>query len=65
MADQKEMRSGTYRCPVCGHSDSVEMTVEKESLVTPCSNCDTLLEVAFRGEDSIRFRVQVAEEAGD
>ena len=64
MAESREMRNGTYRCPVCGHSDSTEMAVDKESLLIPCSYCETLLEVTARGPDSIRFKAQVAEEAG-
>lgn len=64
MADAEEMRTGTFRCPVCGHRDSIEMAVDKESLLIPCSYCDTLLEVTARGPDSIRFQAQVAEQAG-
>jgi transcription elongation factor Elf1 len=63
MADAKEMRTGTYRCPVCGHRDSTQLARDKESLLIPCSYCETLLEVTARGPDSIRFDAQVAEEA--
>jgi len=35
----------------------------RESLLVPCSYCETLLEVTARGPDSIRFQAQVAEEA--
>ena len=61
--ESKETREGTYKCPVCGHRDSTEFAEDKESLLTPCSYCDTLLEVTARGPDSIRFQAQVAEEA--
>ena len=63
MSEADETRSGTYKCPVCGHRDSIEMAEDKESLLTPCSYCDTLLEVTARGSDSIRFQAQVAKEA--
>ena len=63
MTDAKEMRSGTFRCPVCGHRDSTEMAAGKDSLLIPCSYCETLLEVTSRGPDSLRFQAQVAEEA--
>ena len=60
---EEERRSGTYKCPVCGHRDSTEMAEDRESLLTPCSYCDTLLEVMARGPDSIRFEAKVAKEA--
>lgn len=53
---------GTYRCPVCGHRDGAELSVEEPSRVIACSYCETPLEVASRGSDSVRFSVQVAEE---
>ena len=59
----QEMRTGTYRCPVCGHRDSTELAKDRTSLLIPCSYCETLLEVTARGPDSIRFQAQVAEEA--
>ncbi len=63
MSEAEEARNGTYKCPVCGHRDSMELAKDKESLLIPCSYCDTLLEVTARGPDSIRFQAQVAEEA--
>lgn len=65
MSEANEMRSGTFRCPVCGHSDSTELAEGEESVVVECSYCETVLEVTVRGPDSIRFQAQVAEEAGD
>jgi transcription elongation factor Elf1 len=65
MTDAGEARSGTYRCPVCGHRDTTELAPGKDSLVIPCSYCETLLEVTARGSDSIRFQAQVAEETPD
>ena len=58
----KEQQSGTYRCPVCGHRDEVELDAEGGSRILTCSYCDTALEVSARGPDSVRFSVQVAEE---
>jgi DNA-directed RNA polymerase subunit RPC12/RpoP len=58
---EKATRSGTYRCPVCGHRDTAELAQDQESTVIPCSYCNTPLEVASRGADSIRFKVQVSE----
>lgn len=63
MSEAEEMRNGTYRCPVCGHSDSTDMAKDRESLLIPCSYCDTLLEVTAKSADSIRFEAQVAEES--
>lgn len=62
MAETREGRSGTYRCPVCGHRDSAELEGGKESMVIPCSYCNTALEVSSRGPDSLRFSVQVSEQ---
>lgn len=63
MTDANERRSGTFRCPVCGHSDSTEMAADKDTLLIPCSYCETLLEITVRAPDSLRFQAQVAEEA--
>lgn len=62
MSQGEEARNGTYKCPVCGHRDSMDMARGRESLLVRCSYCDTLLEVTARGPDSIRFQAQVAEE---
>lgn len=61
MAESRQVRSGTYRCPVCGHRDTVEMEADQTVVVVPCSYCNTPLEVSSRGPDSIRFSVQVSE----
>ena len=63
MAEGKQVRSGTYRCPVCGHRDAAELAAGQESIVIPCSYCNTPLEIASRGADSIRFSVQVSEQS--
>jgi len=62
MAIQGAQVYGTYRCPVCGHRDAVELEAEEGSRVLACSYCNTPLEVTARGPDSVRFSVQVAEE---
>lgn len=62
MAEAKETRSGTYRCPVCGHRDSAALDVDQEAVVISCSYCNTPLEISSRGADSIRFSVKVSEQ---
>lgn len=62
MAARSEALYGTYRCPVCGHRDAVELEPDETSRVVACTYCDTPLEVSTRGQDSVRFSVQVAEE---
>ena len=62
MADSKQGRSGTYRCPVCGHRDAAELDEGRESIIISCSYCNTPLEISSRGPDSIRFSVQVSEQ---
>lgn len=61
MSGTGDVRSGSYRCPVCGHRDNAELPAGEETGVIRCSHCNTALEVAARGEDSMRFTVQVAE----
>ena len=63
MAEANGGRSGTYRCPVCGHRDVAELAAGQETLVIPCSYCNTALEVSSRGADSLRFSVQVSEQS--
>ena len=62
MAGEREMRFGTYRCPVCGHKDGTEIDVSQDAVVVPCSYCDTPLELSSRGIDSQRFSVVVAQQ---
>ena len=63
MTEPQQVRSGTYRCPVCGHRDVAELAGEQQAIVIPCSYCNTPLEIASRGADSIRFSVQVSEQS--
>jgi transcription elongation factor Elf1 len=60
MAIRSNVIYGTYRCPVCGHRDAVELRPQEEYRVIECSYCNTSLEVWSRGADSVRFSVQVA-----
>ncbi|MGH7482777.1 MAG: hypothetical protein ACRELV_11530 [Longimicrobiales bacterium] len=62
MAETTDLITGTYRCPVCGHRDVAELESSRESTIIKCSYCETPLEVASRGADSVRFSVQVAAE---
>ncbi|NJD09085.1 MAG: hypothetical protein FIB01_01135 [Gemmatimonadetes bacterium] len=54
---------GTYRCPVCGHRDAIELSADESSRILDCSYCDTALEVTTRGRDAVRLAVQVVGEA--
>lgn len=63
MAQSTEGRSGTYRCPVCGHRDTAELPPSQDTAVIRCSYCQTPLEVSSRGSGSLRFSVQVSEQA--
>lgn len=51
----------SYRCPVCGHTDEVEIA-KGESARIPCSHCDTLLDVRLTRERAESVKVQVAED---
>ncbi len=62
MAGADQGHSGTYRCPVCGHRDTADLPAGQNALVISCSYCNTPLEVASRGADSLRFSVQVSEQ---
>lgn len=54
----------SYRCPVCGHTDEVEIS-EGQSTRIPCSHCDALLEVTLNQERAESVSVQLAEEGID
>jgi transcription elongation factor Elf1 len=62
MARAEQGHSGTYRCPVCGHRDAADLPAGQDSMVIPCSYCNTPLEVSSRGPESLRFSVQVSEQ---
>ena len=50
----------TYRCPVCGHTDEVELA-EGVTRSIPCSHCDTPLNVVVLDPDTAAVEVTVAE----
>jgi transcription elongation factor Elf1 len=50
---------GTYRCPVCGHRDTVEVAAETAARVT-CSYCTSVLEVRARGTDNVSLTARLA-----
>jgi DNA-directed RNA polymerase subunit RPC12/RpoP len=60
MPMQGEQVYGTYRCPVCGHREEVEMGADEPARRIDCSYCNTALTVSPRGHDSVRFAVRVA-----
>ena len=49
----------SYRCPVCGHTDGVELRAGGV-LRVPCSHCQTLLELRLDTERSERVSVVLA-----
>jgi phage/plasmid primase-like uncharacterized protein len=49
----------SYRCPVCGHTDEVELGDEPEG-THPCSHCATPLDLLVRSSDQAAVAVKVA-----
>jgi uncharacterized Zn finger protein len=49
----------SYRCPVCGHADEVELAGEVGRTV-PCSHCATSLELRVMAPDQASVVVSVA-----
>jgi len=49
----------SYRCPVCGHNDEVELVGGAVGMV-PCSHCATPLEVAVTSPDQASVAVKVS-----
>jgi transcription elongation factor Elf1 len=52
---------GTYRCPVCGHRDTVGIRAGGPARTVTCSYCETLLEVSARNSDMMHFAAQIAD----
>lgn len=48
----------SYRCPVCGHTDEVDM--KGATGVVACSHCGTELEVSSRSREEAAAAVKVA-----
>lgn len=59
--DDSEWRS--YRCPVCGHVDDVEIPTDRRFRIR-CSHCRTPLRAEADQEGAERIAVQVAEDEG-
>lgn len=53
---------GTYRCPVCGHRDTIEVTPGEPAKRTKCSYCGVALDVSARNGGAVNLDVKVAEE---
>jgi transcription elongation factor Elf1 len=51
--------SGTYRCPVCGHGDSVEVSEQSIGRRIDCSYCGAALEISHRAPGSDRLTVRL------
>jgi transcription elongation factor Elf1 len=51
---------GTFRCPVCGHRDSVEVAAGGHARTVTCSYCETVLEVSTRSPAAVHFAAQIA-----
>ena len=49
----------TYRCPVCGHTDEVDLAAGAPAPVS-CSHCDADLEVVARSAEEAAATVKVA-----
>lgn len=48
----------SYRCPVCGHTDGVELAGSTGTV--PCTHCATPLELVVRAPDEAQVTVRVA-----
>lgn len=49
----------TYRCPVCGHTDEIQLAGGAATTL-PCSHCGTALDVVLRAPDEASVAVKVA-----
>jgi transcription elongation factor Elf1 len=57
----KHSLQGIYRCPVCGHRDSVEIDVQGVTHRISCSYCDTQLDVTVRSPSTDLLSARLAE----
>jgi len=62
MTTTDQALTGTYRCPVCGHRDTVEVVPGGPPKRTTCSYCGVSLDVLARSADAVNLDVRVAEE---
>ncbi len=58
-SDPNRLEWHTYRCPVCGHTDEVDL-VEGVPESVDCSHCGTTLEVEVLDRDAAAAGVRVA-----
>jgi hypothetical protein len=54
----REEETHSYRCPVCSHTDGVELRAGGVVRI-PCSHCGTLLELRLETEGSERVSVML------
>jgi uncharacterized Zn finger protein len=54
----------TYRCPVCGHTDEVDLA-EGAPRSIECSHCGTALEVVVHHREDAAAAVTVSKKARD
>lgn len=54
---------GTYRCPVCGHGDTIELAEEAGPRRVDCSYCGAALEVGDRDPNSGRLNTRLVGDA--
>jgi transcription elongation factor Elf1 len=52
---------GTYRCPVCGHGDTIEIADGAPAGRIECSYCGAPLEVSGRDRAAGRLIVRLAD----
>ena len=61
MSAKQDALHGTYRCPVCGHRDGVDVVAGAPAARVACSYCGSLLDVSARDRDAVNVNAQVAE----
>ena len=53
--------TGTYRCPVCGHGDTIDLADEELAGRIECSYCRAPLEISGRDRKAGRLIVRLAD----
>lgn len=61
MEKSEPERLGTYRCPVCGHGDSVELKDDVAGQRIDCSYCGARLEASEQAAGSDRLTVRLVD----
>ena len=62
MHENSKALNGIYRCPICGHRDSAEVSAHGSSLRIACSYCENELEVSARNPAAVLLSAQVADQ---